>query len=345
MNKKAKRRAFFICAAIFVMYVMVGSGLQEKLSMKRIAHIDQEKPVNMGIYTQKPAARTASFTTPAAAPAPVSVAKPVEVATPKAPAAIILPPPPVPASIPGVVNAHTATPLTAPKAVAPPREAVYAATSAFMRPEAFAEPSLFISVPIICHAIREGFIEKEGLIFIKKDGYNNPKWKKTLDILKDKDEEGLRSISKAIGKKQILDFLKKEGITQKQGIPMEDIILGKGYGVEKKKLLSLYDKYVRADYPGLFPFSLEGLSIAQNRNGFEFQGQRDVAKERRGKEDPEWMVPNLTNLTMKDAFEKLSAHTAKIKIYGSGNVVDQNPKPFQRTRGEAECIIYGRTYR
>ena len=36
MNKKAKKRAFFVCAAIFVMYIMVGLGFTEKLSIKRI---------------------------------------------------------------------------------------------------------------------------------------------------------------------------------------------------------------------------------------------------------------------------------------------------------------------
>jgi hypothetical protein len=343
MNKKAKRRAFFICATIFVMYVMAGLGLPEKFSMKRIVQKDHEKPVNMSMYAQKPAVMPAEpSATPVAAPVLVASVRPVVNVPPQAPAAI---PPPVLAYKPGVANAHTTIPLTAPKPVVPPKEPVYDATSAFMRAEAFAAPSLFIAVPIVCHAIREGLIEKDGLIFIKKDEYNNPRWKKTLDILKDKDEEGLRSISKAIGKKQIIDFLKKEGITQKQEIPMEDIILGKGYGVEKKRLLSLYDKHVRTDYPGLFPFSLEGVGIVRNKNGFEFQDKRDFAKESRGKEDTEWMVPNLTNLTIKDAFEKLSTHSAKIKIYGSGSVVDQNPKPFQRIRGETECIIYGRTYR
>jgi hypothetical protein len=56
-------------------------------------------------------------------------------------------------------------------------------------------------------------------------------------------------------------------------------------------------------------------------------------------------MPNLVNLSMRDAIEKLALHTSKIKVYGSGSVVEQNPKAFERTRGETECVIYGRTAR
>ena len=207
------------------------------------------------------------------------------------------------------------------------------------------EPSLFIAIPIVVYAIKEGLIEKEGLILIRKEGYNNPSWKKPLDILKDKDEEGLKSVSKAIGKKQIFGFLRKEGITHVQDEGMEDVILGKGYGVEKKKLLGLYDRYVTADYQKLFPFYKDGLGVMKGKNGFEFVRAKEAAKEQHDREGTEWMMPNLSNLTIRAAIEKLSAKTAKIRVHGSGNVTDQEPKPFQRISGETECVIYGRAGR
>jgi exo-beta-1,3-glucanase (GH17 family) len=57
------------------------------------------------------------------------------------------------------------------------------------------------------------------------------------------------------------------------------------------------------------------------------------------------MVPNLINLSVRAAIEKLASHTSKIKVYGNGNVVEQSPRAFERTRGETECTIYGRTAR
>ena len=37
MNKKSKRRAFFVYAVICLLYVLVGFGLPEKMSMTRIS--------------------------------------------------------------------------------------------------------------------------------------------------------------------------------------------------------------------------------------------------------------------------------------------------------------------
>ena len=60
------------------------------------------------------------------------------------------------------------------------------------------------------------------------------------------------------------------------------------------------------------------------------------------KEDEEWRMPNLAGLPIKLAIDNLAAHTARIKVHGSGVVVDQHPKPFERLKGNPECAIYGR---
>jgi hypothetical protein len=335
MNKKAKKRAFFICAAIFVMYVMVGLGLTDKLSMKRIANTEEIATKTMGFVPSR--------------------AK-VEIDEPQATAAVTTEAPPapreatVPAQKPPVFKVAAFKSQSAPepkqapsaKVETPaPQAEVVLPVASLLRDMVSAEPSLFISIPIVCYAIREGLIEKEGLIFIKKGGYGNGSWKKPLDILKDKDEEGLKSISKAIGKKQILGFLRKEGITHTEGAGTDDVILGRGYGVEKKKLLDLYGKYVSADYQAIFPFFLGGVGITKGKGGFDILRPKDAVKERR-EEGEEWMMPNLANLPIRDAIAKISVRTSKIKVHGSGSVIDQQPKPFQRTHGETECIIYGR---
>lgn len=339
MNKKARRRAFFICAAIFVMYVIVGLNLTEKLSMKRIADKEgiQAKPMGLipakAIREQIPAP-VAAVTPAAAAVSPKSAALTEPVSVPYAAPAPVTPVKPL--------EQKAAAPAK-PESAAAPKETILPVT-AFLRDGVTAEPGFLMAPPIVCYALRAGLIEREGLIFIKKGGYNNPSWKKPLDILKDRDEEGLRSISRAIGKKQILAFLKKEGIIQKEEPVADDLILGRGYSVEKKKLLSLYDRHVSADYQNVFPFFLDHVGIAKGKNGFEVVRPKDGVKERR-EEGEEWMMPNLTNLTIREAISKISPKTSKIQVFGSGNVTDQQPKPFQRSQGEVECIIYGRTSR
>ena len=118
------------------------------------------------------------------------------------------------------------------------------------------EPALFVAIPIVLSAIQDGLIEKEGLILIKKANNTKADFKKPFDILKDKDEEGLVSIAEIIGKKQLLHFLKKEDISVQDDLELSDIILGKGYTIEKKTLLALFDKYVTDEYKSIIPFCM-----------------------------------------------------------------------------------------
>jgi hypothetical protein len=332
MNKKAKKRAFFVCATIFIMYVMVGLGFTEKLSMKRITASEEIVPSSMSMSIPKAAPRS-EVERPAPA-APVAAPEKDLVASPS----------PEPERARDVPALNVVVDAPPPKSPAP-KAATAEVPTGSVRGEPTMEPSLFIAIPIVLYAIKEGLIEKEGLILTRKEGYNNSSWKKPLDILKDKDQEGLKSVSKTIGKKQIYGFLRKEGITHVQDDGADDVILGKGYGVEKKKLLGLYDKYVSADYQKLFPFYVDGVGVVKGKNGFEFVRAAGASKDRQDREGAEWMMPNLSNLTIRDAIEKLSTRTAKIKVRGSGSVTDQEPKPFQRVNGETECTIYGRVSR
>ncbi len=348
-----KRRAFFICAAIFVMYVMVGLGLPEKMNMKRTALSEQVKTGSMASL----AAKTKSKATPVpvedasivpASSTAVDLTVTADTKTVPAVAVDIVPitqeDPDREASASPRVKAEGAPRGTSRSGVMH-KEPYPAPPTAFVRNGTAAEPSLFIAVPIVCYALKEGLIEKEGLIFIKKQGYNTPDWKKPLDILKDKDEEGLRSISKVIGKNQLNAFLKKEGIIQDRTMSAEDIVLGKGYAVEKKKLLSLYDRHVSNEYKALFPYYIGGVGIGGKSNGFEFFARKVGGIQRKEREDTQWMMPNLTNVTIKSAVEKLSSRTAKIKVHGSGTVTDQDPKPYQKVDGEIVCVLYGRSPR
>jgi hypothetical protein len=231
-------------------------------------------------------------------------------------------------------------PVIMTKVAAPADQASYTATKGGER----MEPSLFIAVPLVCAAIKEGILEKDGLIFVAKAGYNNAGCKTPIDILRDRDEQGLKQISRIIDKKQSLNLLKKEGIILREDLTREEIILGRGYAVDKGKLLSLYDRYCPQGYEQLFPFVINRLAIVKTRRGFELTRAQDGLKNQPVNGDPEWMVPNLANLPMRTAIEKLAVHTSKVTVFGSGSVREQYPRAFERIRGETECVIYGRTY-
>jgi hypothetical protein len=311
MNKKANRRAFFVCLFIGLMYASVAFRLPEKMNIARVS--SGEKIMPSSVVGSIPKANS-EISLPEV---PVSIFKnqPVESETPKA--ASHQPEPQQPSAVQRV-----------------------------KLDDKTIEPSLFIALPLVAYAIKEGLIERDGLIFIQKEGYNTVNCKKPIDILRDKDEQGLKVIARLIGKRPSLDFLKREGIVLNQDLDSEKIIFGIGYSMEKEKLLSLYSKYASEDFQCLFPFAMHGVSVVKTKQGFEFSRVREGQGIDRAKaEDQEWTVPNLINLSVRAAIEKLASHTSKIKVYGNGNVVEQSPRAFERTRGETECTIYGRTAR
>ena len=214
--------------------------------------------------------------------------------------------------------------------------------TAAIGPSSALEPSLFISVPLVFAAIEEGFVEKEGLVLIKRDNGTRSDFKKPMDILENKDEEGLKKIAEMLGKKRLVHLLNKENISVKDDMEAAEIMLGKGYTVDRKVLLAMYDRHVPAACSGLFPFACGDREIAKSGKGFvitssEKNGPDGIAA---GRE--EWVVPDLTNLSMMAAIGKVSAHTSKIRVSGSGFVVDQTPRAYEKVRGEVECRIYGR---
>ena len=95
----------------------------------------------------------------------------------------------------------------------------------------------------------------------------------------------------------------------------------------------------------LFPFIVNGTGIVEHSGNYTFVRMKTESRSHYAKDEQEWMMPNLINLPSKLALEKLIAHTSKVKIMGSGNIAEQYPKPFERVRGEMECVIYGRTYK
>ncbi|OPY69574.1 MAG: hypothetical protein A4E57_01059 [Syntrophorhabdaceae bacterium PtaU1.Bin034] len=320
MNKKSKRRAFFVCAIMCLLYVSVSFRLPQKMSMTRTS--DERQVPSEGMMMPVAGAETGEQKRS-------SMEKAAHVTV--APAAARETEEKVKA--PEINHVQTVSVDAAPdvkneKLALPGGSGV--------------EPSILISIPLVCYAIREGWVEKESLIFGKKDAYNNVRWRKPIEILKDHDEEGIRNILTTIGQKRVLEFMKEEGISPKSGLSAEDLMLGKGYQLDKEKLLSLYEKHVGNTCDEIFPFSVKELGIAKGARGFQLttgkEGPRDVSRS----VEAEWMMPNLTSLPMRLAVKKLAAHTSRVKVYGSGHVVSQSPKAFSRLTGEQECIIQGK---
>ncbi len=314
MNKKSKKRAFLVFALMCLLYVSVTFRFPEKMSMRRIS--EEQTPPSKGMIltvsdidntdrTASPSQQRAlsrSPASPASAEADEATARPEAV------------------NQPATMKDNQPTPAV--------RSGI--------------EPSLLISVPIVCYAIKEGWIEKEGLIFGKKDAYNNVIWKKPVEILKDHDEDGVRSILNTIGQKRVSDFLRKEGLSLSSELSADDVILGKGYRVDEEKLIVMYNKHVGTMCDGLFPFSSREIAIVKGKSGFMItRGERGLQDGRKIAE-AEWMMPNLASLPMRLAIGKLSAHTGRIKVYGNGHIVSQSPRAFERLKGEQECVIQGR---
>jgi hypothetical protein len=115
--------------------------------------------------------------------------------------------------------------------------------------------------------------------------------------------------------------------------------------VERNIIIAMFNKNVPEDYNKLFPYVVQATEIKRGKDGFEFTHVPDVKQAAPVRDDNEWVMPSLVNLPMKTALEKLSGRTSKIKVHGSGIVAEQQPRAFEKVRGEAECIIYGRGYR
>ena len=94
----------------------------------------------------------------------------------------------------------------------------------------------------------------------------------------------------------------------------------------------------------LFPLALPEGVLVKDKQGFRLLSSADAARVHTGQEEMEWRMPNLDGLPIKLAIDKLAVHTARIKVLGSGFVVDQSPRASERLKGNFECTIYGRLH-
>jgi hypothetical protein len=304
MNKKSRQRAFFVYAILCLFYAVVMFRIPEKLNMTRISDPQSGPAKSSFLPSSQGAGRGEAART--------SEGKIVDAALP----------------VKGQPAGGQPAKQAADGAIAERQDM---------------EPSLLISVPVVCYAVRERWLEKDSLIFTKKDAYNNVSWKKPIEILKDHDEEGLRSILSTIGKKRVVEFMKREGVSNASDLSPEDLILGRGYRVDRQRLLALYDRYVADTCDEIFPFATRQAGIARGTRGFYFTKGRDALRESAKAPEAEWMMPNLANLPMRRAIEKLAPYTSRVKVHGSGYVVSQSPRAFERLKGEPECVIQGRS--
>jgi hypothetical protein len=313
MNKKSKRRAFFVFVAVSLLYVAVTFRLPEKFSMNSFAN-EQNAP-SKGTIIPLPSISSVKDLLPSeGAPSCPPVSRtPVETAE------------------------HGKTPDGPSAPVSLPHPSTVAGSS-----QSGIEPSLLLSIPIISFALSEGWLDRDGLILTKKDAYNNVSWRKPVEILALHDEDGIVNILKTIGQKRMLEFLGKEGIVPSNDLSAESLFLGKGYGVGQDRLVALYAKYVPKEWDSMFPFSASGVGMAKTEAGYRLTKGKDAPREPKKAIDEEWMMPNLSNLPIRTAIEKLAIHSSRVKVYGNGRVMSQSPRPFERMKGEGECVVVGK---
>ncbi|HOP84957.1 MAG TPA: PASTA domain-containing protein [Syntrophorhabdaceae bacterium] len=299
MNKKAKRRAFFICLAICLMNLSLAIKITERFNIKRISDQVHHEASGLSIVAAK-----------------TQEGKQNDLIEEKK----------------GEIKEVQAVEVK--KSI----EAKDIKVS-LKNEDNEIEPMFFITVPIVCHMIKNKVLDRDVLI-----PSSNNTWKKPFQILKDKDREGIKNISNMIGKGVLTRFLKKEDIIYKEGLDAEALISGIGYVVSKDRLIGIFNKNVDESWYGLFPYMVDKFVIVKAEKGFEFSEAKSsgILDKRDTINDVQWIMPDLKNLPIRDAIEQLNAKTAKIKVLGSGFVIDQSPKPREIVKGDGECIIYGR---
>ena len=207
------------------------------------------------------------------------------------------------------------------------------------------EPSFLIAVPIVAFSIREGFIEKEGMILVKKaEDPSTVYLKKPFDILKDRDGDGLKALSRIIGRKNIETFLNKEGVRLPDRSLSVDAIAGTGYSVDKAMLVALYNKHVGDGFDPLMPYIAGNFEVSKKPGGFEIGRVQEDKQTQAAQDSTAWTMPNLSGLSMKAALSRISPRVQTVRILGSGVVADQYPKPQEKVEKETRCILYGRSY-
>lgn len=207
------------------------------------------------------------------------------------------------------------------------------------------EPAFLIAVPIIAFAIRENLLEKDGMVVVQKNDEDSSSvyLKKPMDILKDRDKEGLKALSRIIGKKNIEVFLTKQGVKVPDKSLSVDTITGIGYSIDRKLLVSMYDQYVGDGFASLMPYASGGFEVSRKNNGYQISAVRNEKNPESAGVSSAFSMPDLTGLSMKAALDRISPK-AEVKIHGSGIVVDQFPKPKERVEKETRCVLYGRSY-
>ncbi|HPP06757.1 MAG TPA: hypothetical protein PLW88_05260, partial [Syntrophorhabdaceae bacterium] len=201
------------------------------------------------------------------------------------------------------------------------------------------EPMFFITIPIVCHMIKNKVLEQDVLI-----PSSNNTWKKPMQIIKDKDRIGIKNISKLIGKGPIIRFLKHEDIKFRDGLDTEALLAGTGYTLDKNRLIDTFNNHVDENWHELFPYVVDRLAVVKTEKGFKFMEAKklDLLDKKDTNRDAQWIMPDLKNLPIRIAIEQLNTKTGRIKVFGSGFVIDQSPKPNEAVLGDGDCIIYGR---
>ncbi|MCX7965551.1 MAG: hypothetical protein N2596_02860 [Syntrophorhabdaceae bacterium] len=294
MNKKAKRKAFFICLTICLMNLLLAIKIPERFDIRRISE-------DMGSFSNN-----LSFMSPKTQfEKQEKRAIDVEIG-----------------------NKNRAIPSE-----------ITDKETALKNRENEIEPMFFISIPILSYMIKNKALEQDVLI-----PSSNNTWKKPFQIIRDKDREGIKNLSSLIGKGNIISFLKKVEISYNEGLDAEELLTGIGYTVDKERILAIFDENVDQGWDGLFPFIVEKHTIVKTEKGFKFADAKKIilSDKREVKSETEWIMPDLKDLPIRNAIEQLNTKTARIKVFGSGFVMDQYPKANEIVKSDGECILYGR---
>lgn len=301
MNKKAKRRAFFICLAICLMNLSLALKITDRFNIKRIDENVSHRTNDLSIMSSK-----------------IQEEKQEK----------------------KIVEEEQKGDKKEVQNLEATEKKVF-----FKNMENEVEPLFFITIPILCHMIKNKVLEQELLI-----PSSNNAWKKPFQIIRDRDREGIKNLSSLIGKGALIRFLKNEGIRYPDDSNAEALLAGIGYTLDKERLIEIFDKNVDKSWDDLFPFVVDKLAVVKTENGFKLVDPKKLAftdknftDKKEIKKDTQWTMPDFTGLPLRNAIERLNTKTARIRVFGSGFIIDQHPKPNEIVKIDDECILYGRT--
>jgi len=108
-------------------------------------------------------------------------------------------------------------------------------------------------------------------------------------------------------------------------------------------LAAMYNRHVGKSFDPILPFSAAGFEVKKTADTFEINKVGEIKQAQKTQSGAGWTMPDLTGLSIKAALDMVAPKAQTVKVYGSGIITDQYPKPQEQVKSDTECALYGRS--